>query len=270
MLADSYAYCRGLTKGSNFRNAFFLLQPEERDAISAIYAFMRRCDDLSDEPGATPVALERWREQLDQTLNGKLPEGPIWPAFQDTVQRYKIPQQYFHDMISGVTSDLTLTQVETFDELYTYCYRVASVAGLSLMHIFGNSSPQALELAEKCGIAFQLTNIIRDVGEDQARGRVYLPHEDMQQFGARLSDSKEFKALLRFESSRAIGYYTVSSPLPGMVAPRCGRSLWVLIQVYSRLLRQIEREDFPVLHRRVRLSKATKLWILAQSFWNVR
>jgi phytoene synthase len=130
------------------------------------------------------------------------------------------------------------------------------------MHIFGNSSPQALDLAEKCGIAFQLTNIIRDVEENKARGRVYLPKDDIRRFPDR-------KDLLRFEAARARDYYRQSAALPGMVDPRCGRSLWALIQIYSRLLDRIEQADFPA-GRRVRLSKPSKLWILAQSFWKVR
>ena len=174
----SYAYCRHVARkqARNFYYSFLLLSKPERDAMCAIYAFMRYCDDLSDGPDtATLGAMQKWREELDAALQGKYGPNPCWPAFHDAVRRYKIPSEYFHSMIDGVSSDLKPRDIQTFDELYRYCYQVASVVGLTITHIFGYESPQALVLAEKCGVAFQLTNIIRDVKEDQQKGRVYLP-----------------------------------------------------------------------------------------------
>jgi phytoene synthase len=267
-LAESYAWCREIARARarNFYYAFRLLDPQRRDALCSIYAFMRHCDDLSDEPGATASALEEWRGKLETALAGTPVDGPLWPAFCETVRRYGIPAQYFHDMIDGVSSDLTRSEIVTFDELYRYCYRVASVAGLSLVHIFGYRSKEALPLAEKCGIAFQITNILRDVGEDLANGRIYLPRDDRERFSVReITMSPEFLELMRFEAERARGYYRESRPLLDLVDPSCRPSLWALVEIYSRLLRLIEASGFDVLRRRIRLPAIEKSWIAARA-----
>jgi phytoene synthase len=269
-LSGSYAYCREVarTRAKNFYYAFRLLDPQRRDSLSAIYAFMRHCDDLSDEPGASALALEQWRMKLDAALAGRPGPEPLWPGFVDTVERYAIPQVYFHEMIEGVTSDLGRTSVATFSELYRYCYQVASVAGLSLIHIFGFRDQAALPLAEKCGVAFQLTNIIRDVREDADRGRVYLPEEDCRRFGVDAEELLETRAgpalrqLLAYEADRARGYYAESRPLVAMVDPSCRASLAALIEIYSTLLERIAARDYEVLQARVRLSPLEKAWIL--------
>src|SRR5207253_278734 len=166
-----------------------------------------------DEHGANLAAIERWREQLDSALAGHCGEHPVWPAFIDSVQRYRIPHQYFYDMIAGVSSDLEPRHIQTFDELYRYCYLVASVVGLTTIHIFGFDSREALLLAEKCGVAFQLTNILRDIREDAGRGRIYLPAEDLERFGVSEQDLERGRRtpnlieLLRFEADRARRYY---------------------------------------------------------------
>src|SRR5258708_39153977 len=146
---------------------------------------MRYCDDLSDDEGVAdrPTAIARWRSDLESALGGRLPEHPLWPAFADAVERYNIPHEYFFELIDGVSSDLGPRQIRAFAELYDYCYHVASVVGLTVIHIFGFDSADALKLAEECGIAFQLTNILRDVREDREKGRVYLPAEDFERFG---------------------------------------------------------------------------------------
>jgi phytoene synthase len=174
------------------------------------------------------------------------------------VRRYNIPARYFHEMIDGVTSDLEPRDIQTFDELYTYCYQVASVVGLTVTHIFGYEAPQALILAEKCGIAFQLTNIIRDVKEDQEKGRVYLPKEDRDRF-------PDLKELLAFEAARARQYYAESRPLLDMVHPRSRRSLWALIEIYRSLLDKIEASGYDVLSQRIRLSTFEKVRILVRA-----
>jgi phytoene synthase len=267
-LAESYAWCRDVARARarNFYYAFRLLDPQRRDALCSIYAFMRRCDDLSDEPGATAAALDDWRAKLEAALGGKPGVEPLWPAFCETVRRYGIPAEYFHDMIDGVSSDLTRREIVTFDELYRYCYQVASVAGLSLVRIFGYRSEEALPLAEKCGIAFQVTNILRDVGEDLANGRIYLPREDRERFSVReIAMSAEFVELMRFEAQRAHKYYRESRPLLDMVDPACRPSLWALVEIYSRLLRLIEASGFDVLRRRIRLPAIEKSWIAARA-----
>ena len=270
---QSYAYCRKVarTRARNFYYSFVLLSKPQRAAMCAIYAFMRYCDDLSDEPGATRSAIERWRTDLDAALAGRFSGHPVWPAFCDAVERFGIPHRYFHEMIDGVASDLEPRRFETFDQLYRYCYRVASVVGLTVVHIFGFDSPAALPLAEKCGIAFQLTNILRDIREDLERGRLYLPAEDLRRFGVTEDDlragnrSAAFLQLMRFETARARSYYDESRPLLDLVYAKSRPSLWALIGIYSGLLERIERQGFDVFSRRVRLSALQKSWIVARA-----
>ena len=269
-LSESYAHCQRVarTRAANFYYSFLLLSSARKNAMCAIYAFMRFCDDLSDEEGGSRAAIERWRTELDEALAGRLPANPIWPAFQDTVTRYAIPHVYFHEMIDGVGSDLESREIRTFDELYQYCYKVASVVGLTIIHIFGFESPRALGLAEKCGIAFQLTNILRDVREDAERGRVYLPSEDLARFDvdpSRLEHDQRFVELMRFEAARARGYYDESWPLLDLVHRRSRPSLWALMCIYSRLLERIERSNYDVLDRRISLPVWEKLSIVGRA-----
>ena len=267
-LESSYAFCRHIarTRARNFYYSFLLLSREQKDSMCAIYAFMRYCDDISEGQGASREAIERWRSDLERALAGEHPENALWPAFQDTVQRYRIPHKYFHEMIDGVSSDLEPREIQTFDELYHYCYQVASVVGLTIIHIFGFDSQEALMLAEKCGIAFQLTNILRDVREDTANARVYIPAEDIRRFGADLAKRDEnFIRLMRFEADRARAYYDESHPLIGMVHEESRASLWALIEIYRRLLERIERSNFDVLHRRIRVPTWEKLIILVRA-----
>jgi 15-cis-phytoene synthase len=267
-LDASYAFCRRIarTRARNFYYSFLLLSREQRNAMCAVYAFMRYCDDISEGEGASGEAIARWRIDLDRALAGQYGDNPLWPAFHDTVRRYKIPHSYFHEMIDGVGSDLQARQMETFDELYRYCYLVASVVGLTIIHIFGFESPEALKLAEKCGIAFQLTNILRDVREDLENRRVYIPLEDIRRFNADLSKRDDnFVRLMRFEAERARSYYDESRPLLDLIHRRSRASLWALIEIYSRLLGRIERSSFDVLQRRIRVPTWEKLAILVSA-----
>jgi len=272
-VAESYAFCRRVARrrAKNFYYSFVLLPREQRNAMCAIYAFMRYCDDLSDEPGASLESLERWRCALVDALAGKFDAYPAWPAFFDTVQRYRIPHEYFFQVIEGVKSDLQSRQPATFDELYRYCYQVASVVGLSIIHVFGFDSPAALTLAEKCGIAFQLTNILRDIREDAMRGRVYLPTEDLDRFvvnGADLANGRRtdaFMRLMQFQVARARTYYHDSRPLIDLIHKRSRPGLRALITIYSRLLDRIEERRYDVFSRRVALSPAEKCWIVLRS-----
>jgi phytoene synthase len=273
-LEKSYAHCRRVarSRARNFYYAFWLLSCEQRDAICAIYAFMRYCDDLSDEPGASKVSIEQWRAALDPATEGCPEGGLVLPAFHDTVTRYRIPARYFHEMIEGVASDLNPRRFETFDELYHYCYQVASVVGLTTIHVFGFDSPEALPLAEKCGIAFQLTNILRDIREDAARGRIYLPREDLTRFHVSEDDicgsvrTPEFIDLMDFEAGRARQYYKESRPLLDRVHRRSRASLSALISIYARLLDRIEQSNYNVFSRRISLSATEKSWIALRAF----
>jgi 15-cis-phytoene synthase len=266
----SFTYCRQIarSRAKNFYYSFLLLTPQQRRAMCAIYAFMRYCDDLSDEPGANAAAMERWRAEMEEALDGRFSEHPVWPAFHYTVRRFGMPRQYFRDMIDGVASDLVPRRMETFDELYRYCYQVASVVGLTTVHIFGFDTPSALPLAEKCGVAFQLTNILRDIREDAERGRIYLPAEDLRSFGVTEDDlragnrSEPLLKLLGFEAERARRYYAESRPLLDLVHPRSRPSLLALITIYSRLLERIEETNYDVFSHRVRLAAIEKSWIM--------
>ena len=267
-VAESHRWCRELARerAKNFYHAFRLLDPARRDALCSVYAFMRHCDDLSDEPGAAAEALEQWRQRLDAALDGAADDHPMWPAFVETTRRYAIPRQYYHEMIDGVSSDLTRTSMASFEELYRYCYQVSSIAGLSLIHIFGCTTSDGLLLAEKCGIAFQLTNILRDIAEDRDRGRVYLPREEMARFGvAEIAPTPQFRELMLFQAGRARAYYNESRPLLDMVHRSCRPSLWALVEIYSRLLERIERAGFDVFTRRIRVPAFEKLWIAARA-----
>jgi phytoene synthase len=278
-VSESYAFCERVARSQakNFYYSFLLLQPLQRRAMCAIYAFMRYCDDLSDDDSVSDpaAAIGRWEQDLKSALDGQAPEHPLWPAFIDSVRQYKIPRQYFFEMIEGVTSDLQPRRLQTFDELYDYCYHVASVVGLTIVHIFGFDSPDALALAEKCGVAFQLTNIIRDVREDAEKDRIYLPGEDLARFGVRPDDlrnertSPELRALLAFEAQRARKFYAESAPLVGMVHARSRASLRALIAIYSRLLDRIAGSRFEVMAQRVRVPTWEKVWILGRSLASI-
>jgi len=268
-LDSSYAYCTALARAraKNFYWSFVLLPKAKRQAMCAVYAFMRECDDLSDGERASTEAMAGWRADLDRGLAGQPGEHPLWPALLDTVSRYRIPHHYLHEMIDGVSSDLEAREFGSFDELYRYCYLVASVVGLTIIHIFGFEDQRALALAEKCGIAFQLTNIIRDVGEDRDQGRCYLPKDELRRFGVGSveGDSEQLRALLRDLGGRARGYYDESLPLVGMIHGDSKASLRALIEIYSRLLKRIEAADYAVMERRIRLTSAEKAWILVRA-----
>lgn len=276
---DSYRYCRRIARkrARNFYYSFLLLEKPQRDAMCAIYAFMRHCDDLSDSPASPDKpklrqSIAEWRVELNRAISGDVETNPIWPAFHDTVRRYSIPHRFFHEMIDGIMSDLEPRQIQTFDELYRYCYQVASVVGLTIVHIFGFESVKALLLAEKCGVAFQLTNILRDVREDAALGRVYLPREDLDMFSVpfdQLRSGKEndgFRDLMRLEAARARAYYGESAALSDLVAQRSRRSLWALREIYLRLLSRIERSNYAVLSRRINVPTRTKVALLLRAF----
>jgi len=266
----SYEYCRKVARrrAKNFYYSFVLLSSPQRNAMCAIYAFMRYCDDLSDEPGANRAAIDKWRAEMEAALEGNFSDHPVWPAFHHTVRRFCIPHQYFREMIDGVLSDLEPRRFETFEQLYRYCYQVASVVGLTIVHIFGFDTRSALPLAEKCGVAFQLTNILRDIREDAERGRIYLPIEDLRRFGVSEEDlnagrrDESFLKLMGFEAERARAYYNESRPLLDLIHPRSRASLWALISIYSRLLERIEGSNYDVFRRRVRLPLWEKSWIV--------
>src|SRR5271157_599175 len=292
-IAASYANCHAITRAahSNFYPAFFLLPKAKRDGIVALYAFMRLIDDVSDEGASLAEkqrGLARWRAALDEAVTGHsqafdgtavkpLAEEPlrgeaeILPALVDTVDRYNMPTRYLHDLISGAEMDLTMQAYPSFERLKEYCYRVAGTVGLTCTHVFGFSDSKALDLAEKLGLAFQLTNIIRDVREDYAIGRVYLPNEDLARYGVAKADFGRDEAtlgvheLLRFEAGRAWKLYEEGAELLGLIDEDSRSTLWLLVHTYSALLARIESLDFAVFGERVRLSKSEKLKLIARA-----
>ncbi len=274
-VADSYRWCadEARREARNFYYAFRLLPPDKHRAICAVYTFFRLSDDLADDPGRTAdqkrAALAQWRHDTHAALANEVPGHPLWPAFADAAQRFAIPHHVFEDMIDGMVSDLEPRRIATFDELYRYCYQVASVVGISVIHIFGFTDPRAPLLAEKCGIAFQLTNILRDVQEDFERSRVYLPQQDLEQFGvATIEDSPAFRELLRMEGARARAYFDEAWPLLGMIHPTSRASLQALMEIYSTLLQRIAQKDYDVLSQRIRLSGAEKTWVMVKSLFS--
>jgi phytoene synthase len=235
---------------------------------------MRLVDDVSDTVGSNADkqrGLARWRAALDAAVSGDVSGHPILPAFADTIHRFKIPPRYFHDLISGAEMDLTIGDYPTFDRLREYCYRVAGTVGLTCLHVFGFSDPHAPDLAEKLGIAFQLTNIIRDVRADHEMGRIYLPLEDLKQFGVRAENlslgpaTPEIRELLQFESARAWSFYAEGVNLIPLVDADSRAALWALVRIYSSLLRRIEARGYDVFSERVRLTKSEKTRILLRA-----
>jgi len=282
-LESSYECCRRVARNaaSNFYYAFYMLPRPKRDALCAIYAFMRLVDDASDAPVSAPaatdenalrrVALSRWRVLLDKCVAGDTSGHAILPAFADTVKRYRIPPRYLHDLISGAEMDLVETNYATFGALQEYCYRVAGTVGLTCVHVFGFEDPRVLELAQHLGIAFQLTNILRDVSSDLAIRRVYIPAEDLSRFGCSVAELERgvvtpaVRELLRFEAERAWKSYREGARLVSKVDADSRAALWALARIYSGLLARIEERDFDVFSGRVRLNTAEKARILLRA-----
>jgi phytoene synthase len=275
-ISRSYGDCREVARAaaSNFYYAFYLLPRPKRDALCALYAFMRLVDDVSDTPGDLAEkrkGLARWRAALDAAVAGDTSAHPVLPALADTLERFRIPPRYFHDLISGAEMDLTVGAYATFDRLREYCYRVAGTVGLTCLHVFGFTDPRAPDRAESLGIAFQLTNILRDVRRDLEIGRVYLPQEDLDRFGCSSGElvgetiTPGLRALMEFEAARAWTFYREGEPLVRLVDRDSRAALWALVRTYSGLLARIEARDFDVFSERTRLTTAEKAGILVRA-----
>lgn len=287
-LTESYEYCRELTQRTahNFRYSFMTLPAEKRRAMEVLYAFNRITDDLGDEDDV-PLELKQarlasWHESLrlalghdsdrEHVLTPKTVEvGTFWAhpalsAIADMAEKYKIPVEYFFAVIEGVESDLKPVEISTFAELEKYCYRVAGAVGLCCIHIWGFKDDRAKPLAIDCGLAFQLTNILRDIAEDAELGRVYIPSEDLARFNYSKEElvqgvkNDQFAALMRFEVERAKKYYANAEQLFDFLEPQGRRILRVMIDIYGGLLKEIERRQFDVFSQRVSLPKWKKLW----------
>ncbi len=281
-LTASYSYCRRLARrsASSFYYSFWLLPRPERQAMYALYAYLRQTDDWGDS--AEPVAARRtalvtWRRSLEQALDGNFDgkfdeqfDDRLWPALADCVRRFEIPTELLFAVIDGVEMDLDRSRYQTFEELTEYCYRVASVVGLACIHIWGFRDPAALEPARQCGLAFQLTNILRDLKEDVQRDRVYLPQEDLDRFGYTVADLKRgvrdqrFRGLMQFEIERAEALYRQAAGLEQWLEPAGRRIFSAMLATYAALLAEIKRRDGDVFSGRVGLNWWRKLQIASR------
>lgn len=275
-LEQDFRYCEAITRrsSSNFFYAFRLLPRPKRDALYALYAFCRFVDDIADREGQrSPAALlDRWRQEVHQVYTGQ-PQHPISRALAAVVSRYPLQQQHLLELIEGVEMDLRGTVYETWQELRDYCYRVAGTVGLLCIEIFGYRNPSARQYAVDLGIAFQLTNILRDVREDALRRRIYLPRQDLEQFGCQPDDllrgtySPQVAALLAFECGRARAYYLRARAALAKEDRRSLAPAEAMRAIYERLLAQIERRNFDVFHGRVTLPRYEKM-TLALAAWS--
>jgi 15-cis-phytoene synthase len=283
-LEQAYAACRTTARNEakNFYYAFVALPPARRDAICAIYAFMRQADDLADDESITREQrrgnLDKWLAEWRGVCRGRASKNPAFIATRDATRRFAIPLQLLDELVAGVTMDLDHAQsgapdtYANFDELYRYCYLVASVVGLVSIRIFGYADTRAEKLAEETGIAFQLTNILRDVAEDAERNRVYLPVDDLAAHGLTAEallhrtpnapPSVAERALLAEYARRAEDYYRSAYELLPLIDRESRPALWVLITIYHALLKRIERANYDVFSRRVSVPTPKKIAIL--------
>jgi len=301
-LTTAYAVCRGIARrqARNFYYSFRILPTAKRNALSAVYAFMRHADDISDDESVPVVErrsrLQNWLEEWHQVQAGTPSNDPVFVALADAQKKYRIPPELLDQLVQGTSMDLQ-TPIEdadrssdiegntavaatpvrlhrTFADLYEYCYLVASVVGLVCIRIYQYEDSRAEQLAERCGVAFQLTNIIRDVKEDAAVGRVYFPEEDLHRFGLTVDDFLQDKGarleqcrlrpLLEFEAQRAREYYASAGELIPLIHEDSRAALWVMVTIYQRLLGRIAERSYDVLHGRVRLSGTEKMRVLAR------
>ena len=266
-----HEYCqeRAASSGSSFYYSFLFLPEARRRAIVALYAFCREVDDAVDEtsdPAVARMKLQWWRTQIAAMYDGR-PQHPVALALTDCVKQFRIGREQLEEIVEGMQMDLERNRYESFDALRLYCHRVAGIVGLVSAEIFGYTDRSTLEYAQTLGIAFQLTNIIRDVGEDARRGRIYLPRDELARYGISESDimagreSDDFRALMGFQIARARSFYSQAMDK----LPRADRSTQraglIMAAIYSRLLDEIEAAGCPVLGSRVSLTPLRKLWI---------
>lgn len=291
-LSHAYAVCRGITRraAKNFYYGFIVLPSEKRNALSAVYAFMRHADDITDEPGVDPqqkrAKLTEWLEAAKAVFAGKATDDPVLMALGDAQKNFKIPPELFEKLVYGTSLDLDIPAASadapailctTFEDLKQYCYYVASVVGLVCIRIFGYEDSKAEFLAEDCGLAFQLTNIIRDIKEDAGMGRIYIPEEDLARTNlsaanfspASLQDpaqAQQLRPALEYEAERARKYYESAKWLMELIEEDSRAALWVLVEIYSRLLKKITDRNYDVLTERVRLTFWEKMKVLSRGF----
>jgi phytoene synthase len=287
-LDTAYGICRHVARSAakNFYYGFMVLPRRKRNALSAVYAFMRHADDICDDPGMTiperRLKLRDWLEGYHKVAEGEPTDDPVFLALCDSQHQFGIPIELLDMLVRGTGMDLQepagqpsaqpVVAYQSFSELYDYCYHVASVVGLVCIRIFGYRDRAAEPLAEHVGIAFQLTNILRDIKEDAQMGRIYLPGEDLAQHGitaealASGAELERLRPLLQMEARRARDYYAAAEQLLPLIDDDAQPALWVLVEIYWRLLERIEQRNYDVFSERIRLSVAEKLGVLCRGW----
>jgi phytoene synthase len=279
---QQYVQNKAAASGSSFYYAFLFLPPPQRAAITAFYAFCREVDDVVDEvqdPGVAAAKLAWWRKEVASTFAGQ-PSHPAMKALLPHTNTFAIEPSHLHAVIEGCQMDLDQTRYLDFAGLARYCHLVAGVVGEVASNIFGRTQATTLEYARKLGLAMQLTNIIRDVGDDARRGRIYLPVSELQRFDVKAHEilkreppwgySERFSALMRFQAERAHALYDEAFALLPSVDRRQQRPGLMMANIYRTLLREIEAADFGVLHQRISLTPLRKLWIAMRTNWHER
>lgn len=282
MSPEQYVQQKAAASGSSFYYAFLFLPPPRRAAITAFYAFCREVDDVVDEThdaGIAATKLAWWRQEVAAAFAGR-PSHPVMKALMPQVQTYDIRPDHLNAVIDGCEMDLQQTRYLDFAGLQRYCHLVAGVVGEVASGIFARTQPQTVDYAHKLGLAMQLTNIIRDVGDDARRGRIYLPVNELQRFGVKANEillrsppwgySERFTALMKFQAERAHRLYDEALALLPEADRAAQKPGLMMANIYRALLVEIEREDFQVLHQRIALTPLRKLWIAMKTNWRGR
>jgi phytoene synthase len=269
MTPEQYCQDKAAASGSSFYYSFLFLPPEQRKAITALYAFCREVDDIVDECSDTNIArikLQWWRDSMAQTFDGH-PQHPVQKALASAIEQYNLPLEYFLEIIDGMEMDLQQSRYANFKDLNLYCYRAASVVGLMAAEIFGYQDRRSLKYAHNLGMAFQLTNILRDVREDAERNRIYIPLDELERFSVSEQDilqhrnSDNMKALLQHQAQRAHQYYDLAFEELPEQDRYSQRSGLIMATIYLNTLKAIEKDNYPVLDARVSLTPIHKLWL---------
>ena len=273
--------------GSSFYFSFFSLPKPQREAITAVYAFCREVDDAVDQPGANPAqAIAQWHQEINNTYDGK-PSLPLTQSLHTAIENFQLSKEYFDGILTGVEMDLQKNRYPTFEALTQYCYHVAGEVGLLCMEIFGYRSERLKNYAVKLGTAFQLTNILRDVKTDAQNGRIYIPQDDMARFGVSEDQLlrwaapttsqwegspgwQNFQNLMAFETRRARGYYHEASVLPTAAERPALRAAEIMHAVYENILDRIERYNYNVFAKPVRVPTPMKIFLALRAWWECR
>jgi phytoene synthase len=275
MSPDEYCQQKTVQSGSSFYYSFLFLPPERRRAITALYAFCREVDDTVDDATDGSIArikLAWWRNEVSAMYGAGTPTHPVMLALQPHLAAYDLKQEHLLAVIDGMEMDLDQSRYLDYPGLRKYCWHVAGVVGILSASIFGVSDPRTLQYAEKLGLAFQLTNIIRDVGEDARKGRIYLPVNELQQFGVTAADllnarhSEKFEALMKFQADRARACYDEAFALLPQQDRRAQRPGLMMAAIYRTLLDEVERDGFHVLNQRISLTPLRKLWLAWKTY----